>query len=177
MKKEMEKEKKVVDRESVLEFVGTVSIPATSEEFVVQQNFTVQDGYCDRISLTGWFKDWFFSKTEEPIVQKTLCYYDIRKSANDNRIIAELGEDKAEISLTEIYLLIERQKSRENGPLLTDGHKNVFYVRDSHGVLRSVLVWWSSYPSEHWWWVCGCSLIADDSGVEWVEANRIFSHN
>jgi len=169
----MEKEKGNEKSKGVLEFVGTVSIPATSEEFVVRQNFMVQDGYCERIHLVGWFKDWFFSKTEEPIVQRTLCYYDIRKSANDNHIIAELGEVKAEISLTEICLLIERQKSRENGALLTNGYRNIFYVRDSHGVLHTVTVWWFHYE----WWVCASSLMVDDGSVEWTEVNRVFFHN
>ena len=58
----------------------------------------------------------------------------------DGPILAELGgEAKAETTLTEVYSLMEAQKNGENGPLLTNGYANIFYVRDVNGALRAVV--------------------------------------
>ena len=47
-----------------------------------------------------------------------------------------------ETSLTEMFVLMEKRGKGENGTLITSGYWNIFYVRDSAGVLRAVRVHW-----------------------------------
>ena len=176
MEKEIEKEKKVIDYESVLEFVDTVSIPATSEKFFVRHNFIVRDTRgLSRVTFIEPFETWFLNEREEPLkTTQTLCYHKIRKSCYDTHIIAELHE-KAETSLTAIHALIEQQKCGENGVLLIKGC-NIFYIRESFkNVLRTVTVRWDGSSK---WCVCATSLKNEDSFfANWNVGYRVFSHN
>ena len=134
-------------RADLLEFVGTTIIPATTEPFVAKDRFLLKKdgGICSNFSNN--FTTWFLSgkgKIEEPISETTLHYDKLRQSSLDIQIIAELGgKTKAETTLTEMFSLMEKQRSGESGPLLNNGRANIFYVKDQNSLLCTVYVYWN----------------------------------
>ena len=135
---------------SLLEFVGTITIPATTEKFVAKNKFIVNTEYNTlvRISyLSEKFIKFFLSsegKVEDPIIKHTLHYAKLSKASVDGSIIEELGgEAKAETTLFEMFSLMEEQGCGEDGVLLNNSCVNIFYIRDYFaGVLRTVYVQW-----------------------------------
>jgi len=130
----------------LLNYIGTISIPATTEPFVVEDYFVVNTDYkaSAKISYLGDnFKQWFFGKTQQSLTEASVNYYELDKDSVDGPIIKELGgEQKAETTLSEIFTLMKRQRNGEDGVLLTSGYANIFYVRGANGVLRAVSVGW-----------------------------------
>lgn len=126
---------------SILEFVSTVVVPATTEKFVAKDKFVVNTK-CNapvKISyLDDNFKTWFLNgdgKIEDPISEQTLCCYKLRESCADDPIIEEFGGAKAETTLFEMFsCMMKRQK---NGVCVI-----VFYIKDQNGVLRGVDAFW-----------------------------------
>jgi len=159
---------------SILEFVGTVKVPETTGKFVAKDHFVVD--MSDKAKVKIWslgsnFEKWFLDKVEEPISETVLGYHNLRKSSVDGPIINELGgEEKAEIILTEIFALMERQSNGEKGDLLTNGYANIFYIRDTAGVLRAVYCYWYGF---------GWSVHAYSVGfpLGWVAGVQVFSRN
>lgn len=134
---------------SILDFVSTVVVLATTGKFVAKDNFVIntEDDAPVKISYLGDnFKDWFLSgdgKIEDSINEQTLRYAKLRKSSFDLRIITELGgEEKSETTLTEMFCLMKKQRNGESGTLLNNGYANIFYIKDSADVLRPVRVCW-----------------------------------
>ena len=158
----------------LLEPVGTANIPATTGRFVAKDRFVLDTSATakTRISYLGdKFKAWFLDKIEEPFAGSTLRSFKLRESSLDGPIIAELGgEVRAETTLAEVYALIERQKSGESGILLTNGWANIFYVRDSTGVLRAVFVDWYGAG-----WHVRASAVSDPR--RWDDGRRVFSRS
>src|SRR5690606_14742846 len=110
-------------------------------------------------------------KTEEPQGGRELRYGDLIKFSPDGPIIEELGgEAKAETTLSEMYGLLQKQSKGEDGVLLTDGRVNIFYVKDTSGVLRAVDVHWSGGG----WFV---SAYPVEFPVGWGVGHRVFSGN
>ena len=110
-------------------------------------------------------------KIEEPIAETVLSCHKLLKASVDGPIISELGgEAKAEMTLAEVFSLMEKQKHGENGVLLNNGHANICYVRDVKGFLRSVVV----YVNDSGW-----CLAADQVGPSntWRAGYQVFSHN
>ncbi len=132
---------------SILEFVSTVSIPATAGPFVAKEKFVRGTGRKAKIGCLGDnFTAWFLNgdgKTEDPISEQTLRYAKLRKASVDDPIIAELGgKAKAETTLAEMFSLMEKQGKGENGVLLNNNYVNIFYIKDKNDVLRTVHVFW-----------------------------------
>lgn len=126
----------------ILELLGTVIIPATTEKFVVR-DYISKLRKKREVYVGSNFENWFFNKTVEPISKSELRYHKLRKNSVDDPIIAELGsEAKAETTLAEMFVLVEMQANGESGVLLTNGYANIFYVRDINGVLRTVCCYW-----------------------------------
>jgi len=121
--------------------------------------------------VSDYFKDCFYGKTEEAFGGSTLNYGKLSRSSVDGPIIAALGgEAKAETAITEVYALMEAQKNGENGPLLTNGYANIFYVRDAKGVLRTVDVVWGDVG----WYVYARDVTNPDT---WYDDRQVFSRN
>ena len=162
--------------ELLLELVGTTKIPATAGRFVVSEKFvrdTSQNAPVKIGFIGSNFSKWFFGKVEEPQEETELRYQKLRKSSRDIPIINELGgEEKAETSLTEIYAIMDRQKSGEKGVLLTDGHANIFYARDINGILRAVDVFWDDWRGL---WHVRADGVGSPDG--WSGGSRVFSRN
>jgi hypothetical protein len=130
--------------ETLLEIIGTILIPASAGTFIARDKF-VKDTSKNakvKISFVGDnFKKWFGNKVEDAGDERTLRYAKLLKSSGDGPIIAELG-DKAEVSLQQVFSLMEMQPNGEEGVLLINGWANIFYVKDQNNVLRAVYVLW-----------------------------------
>jgi hypothetical protein len=161
----------------LLEFIGTVAVAATTGKFVAREKFVVNTSRETpvKISYVGDnFTAWFLSgvgKTEDPITATTLRYDRLRSASVDAPIITELGgETKAGTTLTEIYSLMEKQPNGQKGALLNNGWWNIFYVRDSAGVLRAVRVGWGG--------ACwGVSARSVGSPRRWRDGDQVFFRN
>jgi len=160
-----------VEVQSLLVSVGTVAVAATKKPFVAKDNFVVntEESAPMKISYLGKnFKEWFLKKTEAPFAGSTLTYGKLSHFSIDGPIIKELGGDeKAETTLTELFGLMEVQRNGKKGSLLTNGYANIFYVKDSSGVLRAVDV--------HWYddgWGVGAVTVTDPDG--WGGDDQVF---
>ncbi|MFA5061760.1 MAG: hypothetical protein WC526_01275 [Patescibacteria group bacterium] len=87
---------------------------------------------------------WFQGKIEERVEgEMALCCHTLNSDSDDNLIINQLGgETKAETALAEVFACLEKQPNGEDGALLTNGHANIFYVRNTEGVLCVIQVIW-----------------------------------
>jgi hypothetical protein len=135
----------------LLEVVATVHIPAI-ETFSAKNHFEVNQAGEGKIIRTGSdFRSNFLAddaKVEADIAEANLRMRKLLKPSMDFPIITELGgEGVAETSLGQMYKLIESQRQGQQGILLTNGGANVFFVRDSKGILWGVSCLWSS---DHW---------------------------
>jgi len=158
--------------ELLLDLIGTVTVPATTDRFVAREKFVRDTGRKAKVKISFLgdnFETWFGNKVEGPTVEQTLRYAKLRKSSVDRPIIAELG-DKAETTLTEMFSLMEMQKNGESGVLLNNGLANIFYVKDINAVLRSVGVGWDGGG-----WDVGASGVGGPGA--WGGGGRVFSRN
>ena len=157
----------------LLELVSTVLVPATTKKFITKERFVLNTkrNASVKISYLGDdFRAWFLGKTEEPLPEQTLRYAKLGQISLDASIIAELGgEEKAETTLSELLSLMEGQKNGEDGPLLSNGLWNIFYIKDVTGVLRAVSVIWLGDG-----WYVNASSIEDPD--RWSAGNDVFSH-
>ena len=163
--------------EALLEHVGMVSVSATINKFVAKEKFVRDTGDTAQVKsnyLGDNFDEWVLScdcKVEELTSEKVLHYAKLRKGSADTPIIAELGgEVGAEVTLSEMFSLMEKQKNGENGVLLNNGYANIFYIKDQKGVLRTVYVYWGS---DGW----GASALAVSYPILWDAGRRVFSRN
>ncbi len=154
--------------------ISNFPVVATTNKFIVKDNFVVntKDSAVVRIFCIGKkFKDWFINKIEDPFTASIICGRDLTKDSIDEPILNELGgQEKAETSLTEIFVMMKNQANGSAGNLLTNGYSNIFYVRDIDNVLRAVGVFWDGFG----WYVCAYSVESSD---EWCAGSRVFSRN
>jgi len=116
------------------------------------------------------FTKWFSGKVEENVPSGGLISRPLIRPATDSEIIADLGgEEKAGVTLVEIWRLMQRQPSGEEGVLLTNGWANIFYVRDTDGVLRVVHIYWRGDG----WYVGAVAL----GGSRWRGGLHVFSRD
>ncbi len=158
---------------SLLDFIGTVTIPAITERFLAREKFVVDTSKKARVKvayLGSNFKEWFLEKIEEPIAETTLRYAKLLRSEVDAPIRAEIGSEFEETALAQIWSLMERQKNGEAGVLLNTGYANIFYVKDVNGVLRAVSVYWS----DDGWYVYAYSVTHPH---RWHDGSLVFSRN
>ena len=161
---------------TLLQKIGEVSFSG-SAKFVASENFIINtsDEAPAKISYLGKnFPVWFVDKIENNISQSTLVYSKLLKSANDNEIILTLGgEERAEVSLSEMFYLMSLQPSGEEGILLSSGNVNFFYVKDISGTLRAIRLLWKNGG-----WEIHAILPHDPLNLPlWDEGSQIFSRN
>lgn len=154
--------------------VGTAIVAATTTPFVARDRFVVNtsDNAPLKISyLGGSFNEWFLGKVEQPFWGSTLKYGKLSRRSVDGPIIEELGgEDKAETTLTELFSLMQAQKNDKSGPLLTNGYADIFYVKDAHGLLRTIYADWGVDG----WGVAAYSVTNPNT---WRGGDQVFSRN
>ena len=165
----------------ILNWIGTTTISATTEKFVAKDKFRKDSKEVKFYGIWNNFTEWFLSgngKIEEPIDEKELRYGKLIKSSVDGPIVEELGgEAKAETTLTELHDLLKKQANGlkkqangEEGDLLTNGYANIFYVKDTSGVLRAVNVAWFDAG-----WIVSARSV--EYPHDWFVGFRVFSRN
>ena len=161
-------------KSSILKLAGTTKFSATTKKFVAKDHFVVDTSDDAPVKIWGLgdrFEREFLDKTEEPVNGGTLSFYELLKKSVDTPIIAELGgENKAETTLTEIFVQMKKQGNGEDGDLLTNGYANISYIRNSAGVLRAVGCYWD---------VSGWGVGADsvDAPNVWGAGSQVFSRS
>jgi hypothetical protein len=161
-------------RTKILDMLGTTTTSATTVKFIAKDKFRKDSKEVKFYGIWDNFTNWFLAgngKIEEPLGEQELRYGNLTKDSVDGPIIQELGgEAKAETTLTELYELLKKQTNGEDGDLLTNGCANIFYIRDTSGVLRAVCVSWRVVG----WFVNACSVEHPDV---WDAGLRVFSRN
>ena len=165
---------------SLLKFVGTVLVPATTGKFVAKDKFmvnTLHDAPVKISKVGDNFTKWFLcgdGKTEDPISEQTLRYAKLRKASVDSSIIEELGgEAKAETMLFAMFSLMEEQRYGKKGVLLNNEYANIFHIPDKFGVLRAVYVRWNA-GGWHVGWYVDAFLVGDS--FKWLDGDRVFGN-
>lgn len=153
-------------------FAGS-RIAATTTPFVAFKNFIVNDRQESLVKISclrDEFVKRFLRKKEGAFSGAVVLGWDLSGSpSTDDLIIAELGgEEKAEITLTELFSLMRAQKNGDKGILLTNCNANIFYVRDIENVLCSVCLIWKDNG-----WYLDAYSIADQR--PWGVDFRVFS--
>ncbi len=69
---------------------------------------------------------------------------DLRATQRELQQQRDARFEKIETKPEQMFALLQKQGRGEEGPLLLDGLSNIFYLRDTKGVLRSVHLMWSS---------------------------------
>jgi len=96
-------------------------------------------------------------KVETSIFDSKIRPYTLKKNSVDSSIIADLGgEEAAETTVAEMVSLMRRQGRGQQGILLTNGNANIFYIRNTKGVLWAVRCRWNSS-----YWVVRAFPVAD----------------
>lgn len=157
-----------------IHWLGTTTTSATSEKFVAKEKFREDSKEVKFYGFWSNFTNWFLAgdgKIEEPIGEQELRYGNLTKNSVDGPIIEDLGgEAKAESTLTELYDLLKKQANGEEGDLLTNGSVNIFYIRDTNGVLCAVVVRWDGVG-----WYVGADSV--ESLNVWAVGRRVLSRN
>jgi len=158
---------------TLLSFIGTVTTAAMSV-FSAKEKFVVDtsDSAEVKIAYVGDnFRSWLLNKVERAVPASVLSYHTLLQRSLDNTIIKELGgEAKVEATLSALWQLLVFQRNGESGVLLTNGNANMFYIRDTDGVLRAVHVSRDGYG-----WDVDANSVAGPRG--WDAGDRVFSCN
>jgi hypothetical protein len=159
----------------LLQFLGTVTVSARTEEFVARNHFIVDTSENAKVKISylgGRFSNNFLGKIEKPMAKSTLRYGKLLRRSVDDPIPSELGgKANAETTLSEMFGCMELQPNGEkHGALLTNGYVNIFYICDDSGVLWAVSCRWRGGG----WGVDADSVEALD---EWSAGDQAFSRN
>lgn len=166
-------EKKIIVPTRVLGSpVCSAVIPAGYKEFVVNESIVVniKKGARVQISFLGkLFKSWYEGKTEGRFMGSVIEGRPLVKSSVTSVIIGELvGEDKAQVSLREIFVMMAFQANGAKGNLLVNGAANVFFTPDINGKIRVVRV----CRYQGYWRISGYLV---NRPAKWHVGDRIFS--
>jgi hypothetical protein len=148
----------------------TTSAVGFATKFMAREHFKENIApFADvRIAWLGaTFMRRFASKTEDASGETTIQAYTLLKLSRDRHIIDDL-EDRHETRLVDLWCLLKMQAHGESGTLMNDGVPNVFYVRDSSGVLGAVDAVWGGAG-----WEIGAS--AADGERMWPVGARVLS--
>jgi|ERR1019366_7552639 hypothetical protein len=151
----------------------TIDVQASTGNFIVKDRFVLNMERNDRLMIAyivGHFPQWFNGKVEGPVAASTLRYYELQYDAGDRPILEALGgEASVETTMTEVFALMDRQRSGQGGILAINGWGNIFYVRDELNVLRVVYVHWCDDA-----WGVEASLM-HRKDVEYPIRDRVFA--
>lgn len=164
-------------KSSILEFVSTVKIPATTAPFVAKAKFvvaTTNDAPVKISHIDDNFKELYLKgggKIERQSDEQTLFCTKVRKQSLDAQIITELGgEVKSETTLSVMFFLMEKRSKGKTGVLLKNGFANIFYIRDIAGLLRMVYLIWNNGG-----WGVNADPVEGEGG--WGHGRQVFSYN
>lgn len=106
-------------------------------------------------------------KAESVAIHTAVRFHTLRRPSADKHIIDALG-DRHEIRLADLWCVLKKQANGEEGVLLINAIPNIFYVRDSTGVLGAVDVVWGGAG-----WEIGASPVEGDR--QWPSGARVLS--
>ncbi len=151
----------------VLEPMGTVAVPTVRG----QKHWFLGNGA--KVSYySSTFMEYFFGKSEPPVEAHAMTYVVLRQSVPDAPILEALGGEAAvEVTLSELFAVLEQQPKGGEGALSIDPPLNVFYVRDKKGVLRTVFVYWDHSGDKRQGWGLNAGPIGKRP---WSLSSRIF---
>ncbi len=150
--------------------ITTVNLPANSESFTATNYFQSRDG------LHVWdnFKYLILPATKP--IEKTpameVAYSELLERSIDSQIRNELSESHvfkdATIFCSHLAGMIDSQFSGKEGPLLTSGYANIFYVQVEVKVLAVDAYW--NHDDRRW---LVYTYEVDD--YDWGVGDRVFS--
>jgi hypothetical protein len=143
--------------------------PATTSAIPRAERFIAQDHFRETASSTrgavqitwvgAMFRERFLNKIEEGVGRAVLRRFVLRRSSRSADIVADLSIYH-ETKLADLWCLLSRQPGGGAGRLLINAVPNVFYIRDTEGVLAAVDAVWggagweigaSSVDGSHLW--------------------------
>jgi hypothetical protein len=157
------------ERDNILALIGGASIEV-EPTFVAKEKFKTRktpDGV--KLYYVGdTFSEHFLGQTENGLASTALKFHTLTKDSLDAPIIAELGEAH-ETKLAHLWKLLVNQGQGQEGPLLTNGYANIFYVRGKDDVLWAV--------DASWFDGIGWGVEADSVGRPdgWSDGRRVVS--
>lgn len=159
---------------ALLVLVTSVSVAATKESFVAAEKLVVNTEQDAKVKISRLWRDFethFLGKVEPAFGGSELKVHKLLGKTLDKPIIDYLGgEEKAETTLTEMFSLMKVQGHGQEGPLLTNGWTNIFYIRDVNGVLWAVDCRWDGGGWD-------CDVRSVEGPGEWYAAYQVISRN
>ena len=157
---------------SLIRWLGTTTTSATTEKFVAKEKFRTDSKEVKFYGFGDNFTNWFLSgdsKIEDSLDEQSFRYGNLIKNSVDGPILEELGDEaKVKTALSGVFELLKRQANGEEGDLLTNGYANIFYIKNTSGVLCIVRMYW-----------CGVGWRVNVNSVEdpgdWHAGDRVFS--
>lgn len=156
------------------DIICNFTVPPTTEKFVAKDKFKVDTSRGAKVKisyLNDLFAEWFLNKIEDPFAGSTISGRELNENSVDSFILQELGgNEKAEITLTELFAAMEAQPNDKSGNLLNNGWANIFYIKDVNDTLRVVSVGWG----DDGWRVSADSV---ENPRRWYADYRAFSRS
>jgi hypothetical protein len=135
----------------------------------VSVHLSTMPGTVSIVKIDADFYKNFHPKVERPVEEKPLHLWDVKSAANSESTYFFLIKDK-EITLGQLYALLQAQPQGQQGPLITgQNQKNVAYARDINGETRVVFVIWDG---EKKGWAIGSVYL---SGLALFVGDRVIS--
>ena len=150
--------------------------PPTTSAFAGVRKFLAGAHFKENIAPTAdvriaWlgatFMRRFAVKIEDAGGETALRFHTLLRLSRDRHIIDDL-DDRHETRLIDLWCLLKIQANGESGTLLIDAVPNIFYVRDSAGVLGAVDALWGGAG-----WEIGASPV--DGERMWPVGTRVMS--
>lgn len=122
----------------------------TSIKVLAVNQFVASDRFKENETVNGvkfaWFggnfKANFLDKVETEVEACEIKIHTLLRASRDLVIRSEIGEEQEETKLAHLWQLLKFQENGGKGALLTNGYANIFYIRDTNGVLWAVVARW-----------------------------------
>lgn len=162
-----------VEKPELLELVTTVAVPGT-DRFVAEEHLKANGSKAKLKIAFVWdaFASSCLPKVEESVPSGTLKVYKLTTGSVDAEIIERLGVTH-ESYLADLHAMLEAQPNGEEGPLLTNGSANIFYLRAKDGSLWAVYAHW--FVGREGWYVNAYSVENPDRQNGWDSGRQIVS--
>lgn len=124
-----------------------------SVELSGTEKFVINEETCKDANIVGrWgdFDEFFFGLAEEKVESAIVAVHHLQRNALDEPIMAKLG-DRVEIHPAHFFAMLKKQShGEEEGPLLTNGHAIIAYLKGKDGQRRVVYAFWGKVGSGGW---------------------------
>lgn len=157
--------------EPLLALIRVYDISAMPISFIAKEKFVVDTSNRAKVKISYLgkeFQEKFLGKIESAWGSYWLRRYKLLWDLDDDRIISEIGNKNViKSTLYGIFSLMEKQGHGQSGALLTNGHKNIFYIYNDEGNLWSVNCFWR----DDGWLIYADCIIASPS---WLDGDQVF---